>query len=118
MSSVTAIGGGSSKPQGPPPDIQAQLDKYGLQPQGSLQADKAAIAQARLQQNSQKQQANGQQGGPQFGGKPQGPPPDILAQLNALGLQPQGSLQADKAAIASAQSQQQNGQGSRLNIMA
>lgn len=38
---------------GPPPEILQELQKYGLQPQGSLAADKAAIASAKAQQSQQ-----------------------------------------------------------------
>lgn len=114
MTSVSSIGGSGGQ-MGPPDYIKAQLDKYGLQPQGSLAADQAAIAAARAQQQANNQQGEkGQAGKPQ--GKPPGPPPDILAQLMALGLQPQGSKEADQAAISNAQSQ--NAQGNKLNFMA
>lgn len=50
-------GKGNGQPPGPPPEILAQLQQYGLQPTGSLQGDLQAIQQAKSQQNGQ----NGQQ---------------------------------------------------------
>lgn len=40
-------------PKGPPPEVMAELQKYGLQPTGSLQGDLQAIEQAKTQQNGQ-----------------------------------------------------------------
>ncbi|MEW5822178.1 MAG: hypothetical protein AB1782_18430 [Cyanobacteriota bacterium] len=96
------------RPQGPPAYIMQKLQKYGLQPQGSLQADLAAI-QSYEQQNgiNNNQQVNGQN--KKKGNKPPGPPPEIMAQLLQYGLRPQGSLQADLAAIENAKAQQENG---------
>lgn len=104
---------------GPPPGIQAQLNKYGLQPQGSLQADLAAIQQAKSQQGQtqgKEELTTNPLAGHKKGGKPpMGPPPEIMAQLQALGLSPQGSKQADEAAIAQAKAQQT--QGNNLNLI-
>lgn len=106
---------------GPPPDIQAELNKYGLQPTGSLEGDKAAIAAAKAQKQANGQNginANQKNGKPAKPGGPGGPPPEIMAQLQALGLTPQGSLQADMAAINAAKSAQSGGNGSKLNFVA
>ena len=111
ISGVSGNSGSSSsnksKGGGPPADILAQLEKYGLSPQGSPQADKAAIQAAKAQQ--QAQNGEGAQGKKGPGGKPPGgPPPDVMAELQKYGLQPQGSKEADEAAISAAKSGQTN----------
>lgn len=107
VSGVSSNSGSKPAGGGPPADIKAQLEKYGLSPQGSLQADKAAIQAAKAQQ--QAQNGEGAQGKKGPGGKPPGgPPPEIMSQLQQYGLQPQGSLQADLAAIDAAKSGQTN----------
>lgn len=47
-------GKGKGKPPGPPPEILAELNKYGLSPTGSKEGDEAAIAQAKAQLAQQK----------------------------------------------------------------
>jgi hypothetical protein len=49
---------GPGKPKGPPPEVLAELQQYGLSPTGSLQGDLAAIDQAKLAQNNQQQGYN------------------------------------------------------------
>lgn len=107
--------GQQNKPPGGPP-LMAQLQQYGLQPTGSMQGDLAAINEARAEQGQQPLQMQGPQGKKGKKGPPGGgPPPEIMAQLQQYGLQPQGSKEADLAAIAQAKQQQgaQNGQNNQ-----
>ncbi|MGD9581093.1 MAG: hypothetical protein AB7V50_06950 [Vampirovibrionia bacterium] len=113
ISGISSISSGSTQSTkkgngGPPPEIQAELQKYGLTAQGSYQADMAAINAAKAAQ--QGQNGEGAQGGKGKKG-PGGPPPEIMQQLQQYGLQPQGSLQADLAAINAAKAEQSQNSG-------
>lgn len=111
--------GGQTKKTGggPPPEILSELQKYGLQPTGSLEGDKAAIAAAKTQQGGTEATETEHKGKkPHKPGGPGGPPPDILAQLQELGLSPQGSLQADMAAINAAKAANAQ-QGTKMNAI-
>ncbi|MGD9580379.1 MAG: hypothetical protein AB7V50_03330 [Vampirovibrionia bacterium] len=50
-------GKSGSKPSGPPPEVQAELNKYGLTSTGSKEGDEAAIAQAKAQAQNKSNKA-------------------------------------------------------------
>lgn len=104
---------------GPPPEILAQLQKYGLEPQGSIEADLAAIKAAKQNQDasttSETTSNDSDLQGTQGKKSPGGPPPEIMAQLQQYGLEPQGSIEADIAAINAAKQSGQTGNSTQIN---
>ncbi len=108
VNSVGAVGGSQGMPS-IDPQILAELQKYGLKPQGSKEADLAAIESAKAKEKSSqaKNQGNLFDSLLNEGEKP---PIDqkILSQLQELGLKPQGSKEADLAAIQQALQEQHN----------
>lgn len=111
----------------PPSQIMSALQKYGLSASGDLATDAAAIEaameqngassseittfQAQIEQMEQNkpQGMQQQQGGqsPQGGGGPAGGPP-WQSLMTSLGLELQGSKEADMAAISATLSQMQS----------
>ena len=103
---------------GPPPEILAQLQKYGLEPQGSIEADLAAIKAAKQNEDTSTTNESTSNNldfqGTQDKKGPGGPPPEIMAQLQQYGLEPQGSIEADLAAINTAKQNGQTGNSTQI----